>query len=485
MQSSFFIRIERKNIYLINIQKRAILLVHPYVPFIYFERQTAQKAIAKEDMEYYEKKIAYYQKHGILSEKPFLGNEQLYLSPELIEESICNLKQIVFETTEKCNLQCKYCYYGEYYHTAQGRKNHDMPIKYAQKIIEYLSNKQLSGFNQSWNHWMYVSFYGGEPLLNTSLIDSVIQAGKMKNRKITFSMTTNATLLDKNISLLVDNDIQLTVSLDGNKENNSYRVFHNKEQAFDTILSNLKNLQNQYPKYFEKNVKFNAVLHNKNSVQEIYDFFQTVFDKDPSISELNNSGITDKKADDFYATYRNKNESLMHSENYEKFESEMFLDSPSYHSALIFLHQYLQFVYKSYEDLLAGEDRKLWTSTGTCIPFSRKIFISANGKILPCEKIAQKYAIGNVDESGVHLNTKEIADKYNIYYETLSKQCVTCYRQQACSQCIFFLEDLEENPKCHGYMDKNGMERYLRNNLSFFESHPNDYHRIMKEVIIS
>lgn len=459
--------------------------MHPYIPFIHFERQAAEKTIEREDFEYYKKKIAYYQSHGIISEKPVSGNGQLYLSPELIEESISNLKQIVFETTEKCNLQCKYCYYGEYYHTAPERKNQDMPVEYAKKMMEYLSKKQLSEFNQSWNHWMYISFYGGEPMMNMPLVKSVIKAGKMKNRQIAYSMTTNATLLNKNVPLVVDNDIHLTISLDGNKENNSYRVFRNKAQTFDKILSNLKKLQQQYPIYYEKNIKFNAVLHNKNSVQEIYDFFQTEFNKKPAILELNNSGIAEEKSNEFYATYRNRNESLSQLENYAQLESELFLDMPSYHSALIFLHQYIQFVYKSYEDLLSGENRILWTSTGTCIPFSRKIFITANGKILPCEKIAQKFALGTVDENGVYLDATEIANKYNTYYKTLSKQCAVCYRQQACNQCIFFLENLEDKPVCHGFMDKNSMQKYLTNTISFFENHPHDYSRMMKDVIIS
>ncbi len=32
-----------------------------------------------------------------------------------VKHSLLNLKQLVFEVTDACNLKCKYCGYGEYY----------------------------------------------------------------------------------------------------------------------------------------------------------------------------------------------------------------------------------------------------------------------------------------------------------------------------------------------------------------------------------
>ena len=111
------------------------------------------------------------------------------------------------------------------------------------------------------------------------------------SRKVFYSMTTNAMLLDRYMDYLVENDFHLLISLDGDKEGHGYRVDKSGNNSFDRVIRNVKQLQNRYPDYFRSNVNFNAVLHNRNSVQSIYRFIKSQFDKTPSISELNNSGI--------------------------------------------------------------------------------------------------------------------------------------------------------------------------------------------------
>jgi uncharacterized protein len=44
------------------------------------------------------------------------------------------------------------------------------------------------------------------------------------------------------------------------------------------------------------------------------------------------------------------------------------------------------------------------------------MFVTVNGKILPCERISHKYALGEVTDEGVHLDFTEIAERYNNYY---------------------------------------------------------------------
>lgn len=45
-------------------------------------------------------------------------------------------------------------------------------------------------------------------------------------------------------------------------------------------------IQRVYPNYFVNNINFNAVLHNRNSVKDIYEFIYTRYNKIPRISEL-------------------------------------------------------------------------------------------------------------------------------------------------------------------------------------------------------
>jgi uncharacterized protein len=63
------------------------------------------------------------------------------INGKIIKNNLINLKNIVFEVTEKCNLNCKYCGLSDQlYQKYDVRKNRDLPFKKAQMIIDYLSN---------------------------------------------------------------------------------------------------------------------------------------------------------------------------------------------------------------------------------------------------------------------------------------------------------------------------------------------------------
>ena len=333
---------------------------------------------------------------------------------------------------------------------------------------------------------VYISFYGGEPLLNMPFIESIVEyIGKLncRFRDFTFSMTTNALLLERYMDFLVTNRFMLLISLDGDDYNTSYRVSKGDKPAYTDIIRNIDALRNKYPAYFEENVNFNAVLHNRNSVNEIYHFFKVRYNKVPSIGELNNMGIRPDKVELFQKTYRNSQESLLQSENYEKIEQDMFLKSATYQSVTNFIHQYSGFVFRSYTDLLLGKPKKT-IPTGTCIPFSKRVFVTVNGKILPCERIGQQFALGKVTASmGVELDLEAIADTYNAYFAKLENQCSKCYKAESCIQCIFNLNQLDGSPVCYGFTNKQAFENYKANQISFLRQHPEEYYRIMEDVI--
>jgi uncharacterized protein len=123
-------------------------------------------------------------------------------------------------------------------------------------------------------------------------------------------------------------------------------------------------------------------------------------------------------------------------------------------------------------------------STGTCIPFSKKVFITANGKILPCERIGNQFSLGFIDNENVNINYEEIADKYNRYYSKIDKLCAKCYNSKFCIQCIFNLEDIEkEKCGCNGFMNHEKFEAFENSQMHFLARHPEAYARIMNNVI--
>lgn len=414
------------------------------------------------------------------------------ITSEDVRRSLSNSPQLTFEITDACNLKCEYCGYGKFYSDYDERKSTRLSPQRAKVLLDYLSSLWKSELNVSHNQNVYISFYGGEPLMNVPFIKEIIsyiEELDCPSRSFTFNMTTNGILLDRYIDYLVEKDVQLLISLDGDRYNTSYRVDHRGVNAFDRIVKNVDLVRARYPDYFEKSVNFNAVLHNRNSVEGIYEFFQARYGKVPSIGELNNSGIRPEMREEFNRTYQSSTESLMQSEHYSEIERGMFLKSPTYHSATLFLMQYSEHAYRDYNELLFGkakQDEELTIPTGTCLPFSKKIFVTVNGKILPCERIGHQFALGHVDDLGVHLDFEAIADRYNGYYRKMKPQCSACHNRKACSQCVFNLGGIDgpKAPRCLGFMSKQDVEHYRGAQLQFFQENPEAYHKIMTEVII-
>lgn len=203
--------------------------------------------------------------------------EKKYITADDVRYQLANLRQLTFEVTDACNLSCKYCAYGEFYNDYDKRDSSKMSLSAAKKLIDYLAVQWNSAFNMSAKRNVYISFYGGEPLLNMPFIESIVEyIGKLncRFRDFTFSMTTNALLLERYMDFLVTNRFMLLISLDGDDYNTSYRVSKGDKPAYADIIRNIDALRNKYPAYFEQNVNFNAVLHNRNSVSEIYHFFK-------------------------------------------------------------------------------------------------------------------------------------------------------------------------------------------------------------------
>jgi uncharacterized protein len=411
-----------------------------------------------------------------------------YLNSDNITFALANLPQLVFEVTDACNLQCKYCAYGDLYNDYDKRKDKMLPVAKAIRLIDYLVEFWNSNINTTFKRKTFVSFYGGEPLLNMSFIQTIVDYVENKvncpNHDFVFSMTTNAILLDKYMDYLQKHKFILLISLDGNKENTGYRVDKAGNSAFERIVNNVNTLKEKSPDYFRERVNFNSVLHNRNSVEEIYSFFKQEYNKIPQIGELNNVGIRKDKLEEFKRTYRNSRESLQQSEHYEEIERDMFIRSGNYQSLTLFLHRYSGFVFNDYTDLLFDRSEQKTLPSGTCTPFSKKMYVTVNGKILPCERIGHQFALGEITDTEIKLDAEAIAKKYNAYYAKFENQCGQCKNTKSCIQCMFNISDLEGKPICHGYMNEEAFGNYVNAQMQFLEKNPEAYKKIMEEVLV-
>ena len=406
----------------------------------------------------------------------------------MVLSNLANLPQLVFEVTDACNLKCKYCAYGEFYSDFDKRENKMLPVSKAIRLIDYLNQYWSSDRNTSAKSYMYISFYGGEPLMNFNFIKEIVEYVKTRldcpRRKFLFSITTNAILLHKYMDYLVIHDFHILVSLDGNEKNDSYRVDHQGKSSFDRVVHNVDLLRQKYPDFFKNNINFNSVFHNRSTVEEVYSFFRDRYDKKPMISELNTSGIRPGKKDEFNHTYKNSEESLHQSEHYEEIEKDLFIGASSYKSLTLYLHQYSGNYYRDYTDLLFDKKNLQYIPTGTCLPFSKKMFVTVNGKILPCERIGHQFSLGQITDAHIELDPFGIAKKYNEYFSKMEGACSRCKNRRACIQCLFNLENVDEKPVCHGFMNEQMFAEFEKQQLHFLSRHPDAYREIMEKVFI-
>lgn len=221
------------------------------------------------------------------------------LEASFIEKSFNNPPQIVFETTEKCNLACHYCTFRELYSHHDNRGTGGlihMGIRDAKTFTNYYIEQWK---RKDYPHKsVYISFYGGEPLLNMELVKIVVDIVNQSRNQICvnpiYTMTTNGTLIHKHIDYLVENDFKILISLDGDSKGNSLRVYGgSNRESFDTVYSNIKSIQQKYSEFYQNNISFNSVLHNKNGLSSIISFFEEKLNKKPIFSFFNPSSINE------------------------------------------------------------------------------------------------------------------------------------------------------------------------------------------------
>ena len=221
---------ENDNLYIYNHQSKLSILVHP-------DFRKAYEGSADADP-YYIKKYEYLKKHNFFSTVDPVNFGKI--DESVIKNNIAQVPQIVFETTDFCNLNCSYCVFGDFYEEFDVRNQKMINIDHAIILLKYIFElKHKSKKNQ-----LYISFHGGEPLFNgdfiKQIVDVVNQLKSGKEIEIVYTMTTNATLLHKYLHFLVENNFQLLISLDGNKSNHSYRFFRkSKENSFEKVIVNL------------------------------------------------------------------------------------------------------------------------------------------------------------------------------------------------------------------------------------------------------
>jgi len=122
------------------------------------------------------------------------------------------VKSLSLFVAEDCNLSCRYCFAAE----NRGRRYRRMDWETAQKAVDFL-------LRQEGGRHVEIDFFGGEPLLNFPVVEKTVnyaaEETAKKGKEISFTLTTNACLLDDSIAAFLNRkDINVILSLDGRPE---------------------------------------------------------------------------------------------------------------------------------------------------------------------------------------------------------------------------------------------------------------------------
>ncbi len=143
---------------------------------------------------------------------------------------------LILVITHFCNLECSYC-----------------PVIKERKAINKRTAELAADIFLSYgNKDKHIRLFGGEPLLEFNLVKETVNFAKakaaIKRKKITFDLSTNATLLnDAMFKFFRKNpELELIISLDGDRHSHTLnRVSLDKSQdAYAKIIENIHQIHN-------------------------------------------------------------------------------------------------------------------------------------------------------------------------------------------------------------------------------------------------
>ena len=153
--------------------------------------------------------------------------------------------EIVFKLTERCNLDCDYCYF--FYGGDTSWKQH--PPTASLDVFREVVRFAVDASREYGIRHIAIIFHGGEPLLikKTLFADMcrVLRAHEHTNLRFDIRLQTNATLIDDEwIALFIEHRVKVGVSLDGPRDiNDVHRLDKAGKSSYDATVRGLTALQ--------------------------------------------------------------------------------------------------------------------------------------------------------------------------------------------------------------------------------------------------
>lgn len=179
---------------------------------------------------------------------------------KLFDKSNKEISVVSLDISHGCTLKCSYCYLSAGYH-----KKEMMSETQFSEILKFLAK------NKSKNITFY--FAGeGEPTLNFKLLRQIPKLCKEYGlENCHFEITTNGTLLSPSVvHFLEEEEFAVSVSLDGDEENDSKRVFLNNTPSFPVVIKNILALKKTKIKFACKS----TIMPESKKIVQMFRFFE-------------------------------------------------------------------------------------------------------------------------------------------------------------------------------------------------------------------
>jgi uncharacterized protein len=183
--------------------------------------------------------------------------------------------EVVVKVTERCNIDCTYCYV---FNRGDGSYKEHPPYM-TSEVVEQLGSFLRVGAVETGATRVQLDFHGGEPLLmkrdRFAAMCESLQSSLAGVAETTFSIQTNAMLVDREwIELFRRFQIHVGVSLDGHREyNDRYRLDHKGSGTYEETVKGLTLLREARDKGLLPGVGILATVDPANDGRVVYRHF--------------------------------------------------------------------------------------------------------------------------------------------------------------------------------------------------------------------
>jgi uncharacterized protein len=186
-----------------------------------------------------------------------------------------NRLEVVLKITERCNINCNYCYMFNL-----GNEDYkSRPVYMHQTTIDQVATFIANGAQELNIQTVIIILHGGEPLLlkkdRFEKMCLTLQKKISPFAKVRFTLQTNAILIDHEwIRLFTRFRIGVGVSLDGPAEYNDIgRLDHAGKTTFEDTLRGLRQLQQAAARDLIPQPGILTVINPANDARKLYRFF--------------------------------------------------------------------------------------------------------------------------------------------------------------------------------------------------------------------